>query len=91
VIINVERNLIRNLRMTKEIKIYKYTVYEDSGRTIQFGTDKSKGNWEYEQKLFEEDGFSTGDDSIECIGSVTPDAEGIEKLLGMIPSYNEEE
>jgi hypothetical protein len=78
-------------KMTKEIKIYKYTVYEDNGITTQFGTEQSKEDWEYEQKLFEEDGFSTSDDSIECIGSVTPDAEGIEKLLGMIPSFNEEQ
>jgi hypothetical protein len=77
--------------MTKEIKIYKYTVYEDRRRTIKFGTKHSKEEWEEEQKEWEEQGFSTCDDTIECIGSVTPDAKGIERLLGMIPSYNEEQ
>ena len=75
--------------MSKEIKIYKYTVYEDSGRTIQFGNEQSKEEWEEEQKQFEEDGFSTYDDSIELVGSVSPDAKGIQNLLGMIPSFEE--
>ena len=76
--------------MSKEIKIYKYIVYEDKGRTVKFGTEKSKKEWEEEQKEWEDEGFSTYDDSIECIGSVTPDASGIEKLMDLIPSFEEE-
>jgi len=67
-----------------KIKIYKYTCYGDSGVAIKFGTKHSKQEWEEEQKEWEEEGFSTYDDTIECIGSVTPDAKGIEKLLGMV-------
>ena len=76
--------------MSKEIKIYKYIVYEDKGRTVKFGTEKSKKEWEEEQKEWEEDGHCIANDTIECIGSVTPDAEGIEKLMDLIPAYDEE-
>ena len=77
--------------MTEEIKIYKYIVYEDQGRTVKFGTEQSKKEWEEQQKEWEEEGLGTGDDSIECIGSVTADAKGIEKLLAMTPTYEEKE
>ena len=52
-----------------KIKIYKYTCYGDSGVEIKFGTKHSKQEWEEEQKEWEEEGFSTYDDTIECIGS----------------------
>ena len=76
--------------MTKEIKIYQYISYGDSAKTTQFGTEQSLKDWKEEQLEWEEEGFSTYDDSIECIGSVTPDAAGIEKLMDLIPSFEEE-
>ena len=76
--------------MGKEIKIYQYISYGDSAKTTQFGTEQSVKYWKEEQLEWEEAGFSTYDDSIECIGSVTPDADGIEKLLGMIGSFEQE-
>ena len=70
--------------MSKEIKIYKYTCYGDSDYTIEFGTKQSVKFWKKQQKEYERQGFSTYDDSITCIGSVTADVDGIEKLLGMV-------
>lgn len=76
--------------MTKEIKIYQYISYGDNAKITQFGTKQSLKHWKEEQKEWEEQGFSTYNDSIECIGSVTPDASGIEKLMDLIPSFEEE-
>tara|TARA_B100000287_G_scaffold240159_1_gene225752 strand:+ start:2135 stop:2356 length:222 start_codon:yes stop_codon:yes gene_type:complete len=67
-----------------KIKIYKYTCYGDEDYTIEFGTKQSVKFWKKQQKEYERQGFSTYDDTIVCIGSVTPDAKGIEKLLGMV-------
>lgn len=75
--------------MTKEIKIYKYIWYGDSGVSIEFGTKESVKDWKYHQKELEKEGFSTYEDSIEYMGSVTPDIDGIRRLCAFA-TYEEE-
>ena len=61
-------------------KIFVRRVHADSGWSITFGDKDDVADWKEEEKDWEEQGLSCGDDSIEEIG----DTDNLSELLTRI-------
>ena len=72
--------------MTKQYKIYKRTVHEDRGITVNFGTNEDVKDWKREEQEWIEQDLGVGDDTIEEL-EITSSDPNIGKILGVINEH----